>query len=579
MATYTKNYELTKPDAATEYYDINVQNENMNKIDAALEPTADPEQIPASNGPGKLQLWISWIANRIKAITGKTNWYDAPATTLEAAKSHLDGVAPHSGHETPTGAQAKATAAETAARTYADTKETPSGAQAKVNTAMTNHINTTDPHSQYAMDTDVSAMQNALSAHTADYVRQAGYGTATGTNALAITLNPVPTAYVDGMALSFKNTTQNTGAVTINVNGLGAKSVLKSNGLALASGNLKANSVYTIRYNGTNFILQGEGGDVEYDFGTGVDGSLSTTGDETIPNNIDGAIVVLNYNNLTINAGHTFTLANRGKGLLINVQGDLRIDGVLHMDGKGPSTTDITSFGINHVLKSISGEVNLFGITATDLGGNGGNGGVGTNGSGSPSTYTPGGSGSSSHAYGGGYGGGGGRGTNSTSDLSPAGSTPRGKTAQSVGGTPSGVYTSCGGGGGSHSNGGGAGPSGQPGQPGQGPGGLIIIKVKGNITGSGIISANGLNGGAGGQSTISNMSYGGGGGGGAGGGAVIIICAGIDSFAGTISVAGGMGGQAGKCIDDEGLKMYISSAGTSGTIGTIKRLKIKESVT
>ena len=44
---------------------------------------------------------------------------------------------------------------------------------------------------------------------------------------------------------------------------LGAKAVVKSNGNALASGNLKAGSIYTVRYNASsgNFILQGEGGE------------------------------------------------------------------------------------------------------------------------------------------------------------------------------------------------------------------------------------------------------------------------------------------------------------------------------
>jgi hypothetical protein len=49
--------------------------------------------------------------------------------------------------------------------------------------------------------------------------------------------------------------------VTINVNGLGARPIKKPNGNDIAAGNLKANSVYTVRYNGTNFILQGEGGE------------------------------------------------------------------------------------------------------------------------------------------------------------------------------------------------------------------------------------------------------------------------------------------------------------------------------
>jgi hypothetical protein len=68
--------------------------------------TLDQSQTPASHVGGLRQI-LDWFANRIKAITGGTNWYDAPATTLAAAKSHMDAAAPHGGHETPGGAQGK----------------------------------------------------------------------------------------------------------------------------------------------------------------------------------------------------------------------------------------------------------------------------------------------------------------------------------------------------------------------------------------------------------------------------------------------------------------------------------------
>ncbi|NPV52230.1 MAG: hypothetical protein HPY71_01755 [Firmicutes bacterium] len=93
----TSNYGLKKPDG-TDVVNISDLNYNADQIDAALTPTADPSQTPTNNGPGKLVQWVSWIANRIKAITGKANWWEAPATTLEAAKAHMDAVAPHSGH-------------------------------------------------------------------------------------------------------------------------------------------------------------------------------------------------------------------------------------------------------------------------------------------------------------------------------------------------------------------------------------------------------------------------------------------------------------------------------------------------
>ena len=51
------------------------------------------------------------------------------------------------------------------------------------------------------------------------------YGAATGTDTYAVTLSPAPTGYAAGMSIlvSFANT--NTGAATINVNGLGAKAI------------------------------------------------------------------------------------------------------------------------------------------------------------------------------------------------------------------------------------------------------------------------------------------------------------------------------------------------------------------
>ena len=68
--------------------------------------TVDPAQAPAGN-IGTLGQILSWIANRIKAITGGANWWSTPATTLAGAKGHMDAAAPHSGHETPSGAQNK----------------------------------------------------------------------------------------------------------------------------------------------------------------------------------------------------------------------------------------------------------------------------------------------------------------------------------------------------------------------------------------------------------------------------------------------------------------------------------------
>lgn len=72
-----------------------------------------------------------------------------------------------------------------------------------------------------------------------------------------ITLSPVPAAYTTGMLVTFKANTINTGAATINVNSLGAKSITKNGTTALEDGDIKVGQVVTLRYDGTQFQMQG----------------------------------------------------------------------------------------------------------------------------------------------------------------------------------------------------------------------------------------------------------------------------------------------------------------------------------
>lgn len=80
-------------------------------------------------------------------------------------------------------------------------------------------------------------------------------GTSGGTaNALTLTASPVPGGYVAGQAFRFIAGNSNTGAATVNVNSLGAKTI-QSGGAALASGDITAGRTYTIVYDGTNFQI------------------------------------------------------------------------------------------------------------------------------------------------------------------------------------------------------------------------------------------------------------------------------------------------------------------------------------
>ena len=103
---------------------------------------------------------------------------------------------------------------------------------------------------------DITALQEGLDAHQADETQHVPYAVASGSaNTYAVTLSPTPTSLVAGMALAVKINVDSTGASTININGLGAKGIKKANGTDVT--NLKANGIYTLRYDGTNFTLQG----------------------------------------------------------------------------------------------------------------------------------------------------------------------------------------------------------------------------------------------------------------------------------------------------------------------------------
>lgn len=85
------------------------------------------------------------------------------------------------------------------------------------------------------------------------------YATASGTNSYTVTINGI-TAYTDGLTVRVKIGNASTGASSLNINGLGAKTILDSLGNAITSGGLKAGLPYQLCYNGTNFIVLGKGG-------------------------------------------------------------------------------------------------------------------------------------------------------------------------------------------------------------------------------------------------------------------------------------------------------------------------------
>jgi hypothetical protein len=76
-----------------------------------------------------------------------------------------------------------------------------------------------------------------------------------GTNTITGTIPTNPTSYVVGRVYRFVAAAANAGAVTLNFNSLGAKSLLKVGNVALTGGELQGTSVYSVVWDGVNFQL------------------------------------------------------------------------------------------------------------------------------------------------------------------------------------------------------------------------------------------------------------------------------------------------------------------------------------
>lgn len=74
-------------------------------------------------------------------------------------------------------------------------------------------------------------------------------------NAYSITPAPAISSYAAGQQFTFKVNATNTGAATLNVNGLGAIAIKKSISNALVADDLTVDSIVSVIYDGTNFQL------------------------------------------------------------------------------------------------------------------------------------------------------------------------------------------------------------------------------------------------------------------------------------------------------------------------------------
>lgn len=110
-------------------------------------------------------------------------------------------------------------------------------------------------------------------------------GTASGTNTYTVALSPALDAYRTGQTFEILFTNANTGAATLNINSLGAKSIKKNVSTALVTGDIAAGQILSLSYDGTNFQIIGgsiaqasptQAGVAKLftDFGAGTDGAI-----------------------------------------------------------------------------------------------------------------------------------------------------------------------------------------------------------------------------------------------------------------------------------------------------------------
>lgn len=150
-----------------------------------------------------------------------------------------------------------------------------------------------------------------------------------GTNTITGSMTPDLGSYSTGMMVIFTPANNCTGATTINIDSLGAKSIVKGDGTALESGDLQASTVHFLIYDGTNFVLINP---LSFNLVNGtLSGTLSVTGALTL----NGALTTDNttadevgFKGMPLNgqnAGYTCVLSDAGKLIRFDTAGTFTI--------------------------------------------------------------------------------------------------------------------------------------------------------------------------------------------------------------------------------------------------------------
>jgi hypothetical protein len=107
--------------------------------------------------------------------------------------------------------------------------------------------------------------------------------TVTGTDTITGTMSPALASYAAGQLFYFIANAANTGAMTINIDGLGAKSITRDGSTALIAGDVNTGEIVVICYDGTRFQMI----NAANSFGnTTINGTLTVTGNTGLQANV-----------------------------------------------------------------------------------------------------------------------------------------------------------------------------------------------------------------------------------------------------------------------------------------------------
>ena len=130
----------------------------------------------------------------------------------------------------------------------------------------------------------LAGTSNAKAAHPSGVAKavQAGawrYPDVAGTaNAVIATLAPAPDELTEGMEVTFKAKFTNAGAATFNLNGLGAKPLVRPDGSALIGGEMTVGRLVSVRFDGANWQIQALKSYLPNRGSFGAGGTFGTTG-------------------------------------------------------------------------------------------------------------------------------------------------------------------------------------------------------------------------------------------------------------------------------------------------------------